>query len=578
MIRKKGSLKKRIFSLWLCVMLIVGIVISVYTIRYARIVEDGKIEDTQLLCNSYAERLENDLHMMQEQINWYFTSDSYYRQVAEGITDNLNNLRALTHIKNNLTIQALILDFEGGYFFYNSSRDELRSAFHGMDSVKMIQINRQLKQDLSKASDKGNYLNFFSLDGSVYILSSISVRGCQIGYLMNLTEYFQLDDETQIIYVKDNEIINSSTNQSNSSKLQDLDLENMDIQAYGEKIIAKSSVMNLYKLELVMIRDYSKAVPFWQQWNFWLSIIVVAMLMLLFSLFFYHTMRQTLLIPIHHILFRVNEMKAENDKAENLILKTKQESQIEEYQEINYKIDQIFSEIKQLEEERLKEKLRANEAQLQYYQLQTDPHFYLNCLNTISTLLQNEKKEVANDMIIALSGHFRYMFRKSRSLVLLKEELEEVQDYCRIYNIRNGIPLLVDMDVSKSEMLCKVPILCIQTFVENAIKYYGKNGQMLQVRIQIRRIKKEDKKEFLKIRITDNGVGYTKENLDEFNKPVDKFVYKSSHVGIDNLKYRFKLIFENEADIYFYNAPYSGAVVEMTIPVKEDDSDENINN
>lgn len=49
-------------------------------------------------------------------------------------------------------------------------------------------------------------------------------------------------------------------------------------------------------------------------------------------------------------------------------------------------------------------------------------------------------------------------------------------------------------------------------------------------------------------------------------------------IGIDNLKYRFKLIFENEADIYFYNAPYSGAVVEMTIPAKEDDSDENINN
>ena len=45
MIRKKGSLKKRIFSLWLCVMLIVGIVISAYTIRYARTVKDGKIED-----------------------------------------------------------------------------------------------------------------------------------------------------------------------------------------------------------------------------------------------------------------------------------------------------------------------------------------------------------------------------------------------------------------------------------------------------------------------------------------------------------------------------------------------------
>ena len=73
-------------------------------------------------------------------------------------------------------------------------------------------------------------------------------------------------------------------------------------------------------------------------------------------------------------------------------------------------------------------------------------------------------------------------------------------------------------------------------------------------------------------------LGIQKKIWTKFNKPVDKFVYKSSHVGIDNLKYRFKLIFENEADIYFYNAPYSGAVVEMTIPAKEDDSDENINN
>ena len=49
-------------------------------------------------------------------------------------------------------------------------------------------------------------------------------------------------------------------------------------------------------------------------------------------------------------------------------------------------------------------------------------------------------------------------------------------------------------------------------------------------------------------------------------------------MGIDNLKYRFKLIYEGSSDIYFYNAPYGGAVVEMTIPIKEEENDEYINN
>lgn len=300
---KSGSLKKRIFALWLCVVVTAGAIVSVYTIRYAQSVKNSKIMDTQLLCDSYAQRLENDLHMMQEQINWYFTSDSYFQQVSQGIADDLNNIQTLTHIKNNLTIQALILDFEGGYFFYNSRRDELRSSFHSMDAAKIVRMNRQLKQILENASDRGSCVSFFTLENCMYIFSSLSVRGCHIGYLMNLTEYFHIEDMTQIIYIRDNEIMN------NDQKLLHFDFDSMDIEVKGKKIIAKSEVMDIYKLKIAMIRDYSKIVSFWQQWNFWALIIMVAIITFIFSLFFYHTMRQTLLIPIQHILFRINEMR-----------------------------------------------------------------------------------------------------------------------------------------------------------------------------------------------------------------------------------------------------------------------------
>ena len=166
----------------------------------------------------------------------------------------------------------------------------------------------------------------------------------------------------------------------------------------------------------------------------------------------------------------------------------------------------------------------------------------------------------------------------------IRESLIEHKDLAdlskTLATIKTDCELQLDYEQARAEGFYtpEAYTLCKRLEFKNLLGRFEKDAAANDSKIAESFRQIEDKKEFLKIRITDNGVGYTKENLDEFNKPVDKFVYKSSHVGIDNLKYRFKLIFENEADIYFYNAPYSGAVVEMTIPVKEDDSDENINN
>lgn len=568
-VKAKYSLKKRIFTLWLCVVIVIAGLISLYAFQYARNSRNSRIIDTELLCSSYTERLNNDLHMMQEQISWYFASDMYYRQVSQGISDDLNHIRALTHIKNNLTTQAAILDFAGGYFFYDSSKERLRSAFHDFGTLDALQMNCYLKQYLEELSEKVVHPDYFIFGDCVYIFSVLSSKGCRIGYLLNLTDYFQLDDSTEMIYMQNGKVLESTGNQKIHTDNLLSEAGQNSARIINNKIIVQQPVPSISDLSVVLVRDYPFEMQFWEQWNFWMLILTLTVLTLLFSLFIYRTMRQTLLVPVQRILLRVNELKEDGTIREKTAFNSG--SAIAEYQEINEKIDRIFLEMHQLEEDKLKEKMRANEAQLQYYQLQTNPHFYLNCLNTISTLLQNGKKEVANDMIIALSGHFRYMFRKSRSLVSLKEELEEVQDYCRIYNIRNGVPLLINIDVPENKENYGVPVLCIQTFVENSIKHYGKNEQMLRIRIQIREKQDQNGQKRLNIRVSDNGVGYTKENLAEFNEPVETFVYQSSHVGIDNLKYRLRLIYGEDTEIYFYNAPYGGAVAEMTIPAVEID-------
>ena len=111
------------------------------------------------------------------------------------------------------------------------------------------------------------------------------------------------------------------------------------------------------------------------------------------------------------------------------------ESQLEEICLINEKLDELIAEMRQLEQDKYKKEKEADAALLQYYQLQVSPHFFLNCLNIIASLLHEQDVETVNTMIYSVSRHFRYVFQDYNSQVLLEEELEEVSAYCNIYII-----------------------------------------------------------------------------------------------------------------------------------------------
>ena len=239
--------------------------------------------------------------------------------------------------------------------------------------------------------------------------------------------------------------------------------------------------------------------------------------------------------------------------------------QIEEFVQINKRIDEMLEQMIQLQKREFEEKQRVKEVQLQYYQLQANPHFFLNCLNTISLLLDNHSLDAANDMIRSFSSYFRYIFREQKKPVTVEKEIREVRAYCNIYSIKGGFPILLQVDVKEEAEKCQIPILCIQTFVENSVKYAAKTGGILTVKIQVGILEEETGERKLSICISDNGTGYPDEMLEELNRPVTDFQFRSYHVGIDNLKYRIYLMYQ-EANWYFYNSPYGGAISEVTLP------------
>ncbi len=124
------------------------------------------------------------------------------------------------------------------------------------------------------------------------------------------------------------------------------------------------------------------------------------------------------------------------------------------------------------------------EARLQALQLQLNPHFLFNTLNSIAALV-NENPATAERMIVALGDLLRQTLATSdRKLVTLREELHLLDQFLLIEHIRFGGRLQIEMQVNEAVVDDLVPVFLLQPLVENAVKH-SVESQLGTVTIQI---------------------------------------------------------------------------------------------
>ncbi len=102
---------------------------------------------------------------------------------------------------------------------------------------------------------------------------------------------------------------------------------------------------------------------------------------------------------------------------------------------------------------------------------QVNPHFLFNALNTLSSLIEEEPK-TASRFVQKLSSVYRYLLsQKDKELVSLGEELDFMQSYVFLNQIRFGSNLHVNIDVPKEHLHKEIVTLTLQMLLENAIKH-----------------------------------------------------------------------------------------------------------
>lgn len=207
------------------------------------------------------------------------------------------------------------------------------------------------------------------------------------------------------------------------------------------------------------------------------------------------------------------------------------------------------------------QRLLRQDAELQALQMQINPHFLYNTLDTINWKARMSGIEDVGDMAYSLGCLLRHSLSPG-DFTMLSKEIEALRHYLNIQNYRYSDRLTVDLDIDESFYNMDIPKLLIQPLVESAI-IHGLEPKVEGGSIRIWAELAGD--DFL-IHVEDDGVGMTPEvQRQVLQGKREQDFRKKSHIGVYNVHRRIQLFYGEGYGLEIRSAPGAGICVTMRI-------------
>jgi hypothetical protein len=176
---------------------------------------------------------------------------------------------------------------------------------------------------------------------------------------------------------------------------------------------------------------------------------------------------------------------------------------------------------------------QAVEAELYYLKSQINPHFLFNTLNNIHTLVYKQAP-TAPDAVMRLASLMRYMIYESNSaMVPLEREMEYLQDYIGLQQLRYKKTPVVDLKISGEADSCHIAPLLFIHLLENAYKHSPARLEPGDIKVRV-----EIDKDVLTFSMQ-NPVGNSQANT----------LQEPGGIGLPNVKKRLQLLYPGQHSI-----------------------------
>ncbi|MDF2652847.1 MAG: sensor histidine kinase [Paenibacillus sp.] len=242
----------------------------------------------------------------------------------------------------------------------------------------------------------------------------------------------------------------------------------------------------------------------------------------------------------------------------------------DEISDLGHSFNMMIGKIRMLLDQSIKEQQEIKKSELRALQAQINPHFLYNTLDSILWLAQSEKKDQVVQMVMALSKLFRISLSKGKDWITLEKEIEHLQSYLTIQQMRYRDILDYKITIDSNLYSLLILKMTLQPIVENAL-YHGlknKRGKgLVQITARI-----EDTDTFV-IVVEDNGKGISEERLHQLRNdlmephtPKETGNEVSGGFGLHNVHRRIRLYYGESYGVQVDSIEGEGTIVTIRIP------------
>lgn len=326
-------------------------------------------------------------------------------------------------------------------------------------------------------------------------------------------------------------------------------------------IITKSDYSKWYLIGKMYVDDIN--IHRETLFNYFTSMVFIA---LIIAVILSILLSRSILSPVNHLLSGISTFQSGD-----LDVQVKVEAD-NELGILTSSFNRMTKRIKNLIEENRQSERNKRKSELDALQAQINPHFLYNTLDSIVWMGEAGKNSEVVRMTSSLAKLFRISINKGKEYITLAQEIEHVESYLIIQQMRYGDKLNYKIEMDPALKKIRIVKILLQPIVENAI-YHGIKQLPGDGMIEIRVNREDDK---LIIEIEDNGMGMSEETIQKLLGGEINPEAKGSGVGVYNVDQRIKLYYGDDYGLSIDSEVFEGTTITLTLPIVEGGNHEKV--
>ncbi|UOQ86760.1 sensor histidine kinase [Gracilibacillus salinarum] len=463
--------------------------------------------------------------------------------------DIKNEINVITFSNPGIGLSLLYNKQQDHYLFYNYgvkqefslSHDPLLAEGYNMHTYGP-HISMEKYKDNYVLSTSRQLDVRFSDQIYIYLESNLDFTNdlLEVGSVMNNANYMMLDENHNIIYSENATFPRNSTFPSNK-------------QGFGKQNgfywFEESTKKGWSIVALIPIAEYN------QEMNQWaILMLYIAILFVLISLLVSWLLWKTLYKPMNEFRHEIKLMGDNNFHSE--VVNTKIPEFVDLIDHFRDMRGQIVALIHEIEK---KERMRAD-LEVEKLKHQINPHFLMNTLDTAKWLAISGDKQELTSLLTSLNKLLHYNMGKLGILSTLQDELESMQQYLVLQQIRYDFEFETSLFVKEEVLQAPLPRFILQPIVENALYHGLVDEGTISITVKLERLQ-------LVIDIADDGKGMTPQQVEELlHKQTIKQTNQGMGIGLNYVKRVLERTYGADARMEIASLVGKGTVVTLRIP------------